>query len=437
MNSRFKLVVVTSSTVLVVLLLLGAVLGRSASPEDAYRHLAVYTEVLSRIKSEYVEEPDIKNVTLGAVNGMLEAIDPFASYLNAEQYKQYLKNQDSKKAGVGLILSKKFGYVGVVDVIPNTAASKAGLTTGDLIESIGGIATRDMPLAYAEMLLVGDSGTSVEVSVLRIRKPDPQKISLMRGAVKYPAVTTKLLPDDVGLVQVGSLETGKLDEVTTAVRGLEKQGAKKLILDLRNCAVGKTEDGAKLANLFIDKGLLTYVVGQKVAREDSNADAAKAAFKEPLVVMTNRGTAGAAEIASAAFLDDKRAELVGERTYGDASQRKAITMEDGAAVILSVAKYYSPSGKSIQDVGVTPGVAVNDAEVAPETDEENPTPEVQPDKEKKGDDAILKKAIEVITKGKAMASLRTAQDDPLGLNSQPSTPLHIPEPGNIPEKQPK
>jgi len=427
MNSRFKLVVVTSSTVLVVLLLLGAVLGRSASPEDAYRHLAVYTEVLSRIKSEYVEEPDIKNVTLGAVNGMLEAIDPFASYLNADQYKQYLKNQDSKKAGVGLILSKKFGYVGVVDVIPNSAASKAGLTTGDLIESIGGIATRDMPLAYAEMLLVGDSGTSVEVSVLRIRKPDPQKISLMRGAVKYPAVNTKLLPDDVGLVQVGSLETGKLDEVTAAVRGLEKQGAKKLILDLRNCAVGKTEDGAKLANLFIDKGLLTYVVGQKVAREDSNADAAKAAFKEPLVVMTNRGTAGAAEIASAALLDDKRAELVGERTYGDASQRKAITMEDGAAVILSVAKYYSPTGKSIQDVGVTPGVAVNDAEVAPEPDEENPTPEAQPDKEKKGDDAILKKAIEVITKGKAMAGLKPAADDPLGLNTQPNTPLHIPE----------
>src|SRR5258708_1135138 len=224
MNSRFKLVVVTSSTVLVVLLLLGAVLGRSASPEDAYRHLAVYTEVLSRIKSEYVEEPDIKNVTLGAVNGMLEAIDPFASYLNADQYKQYLKNQDSKKAGAGLNRCKKLGYVGVVDVIPNSAASKAGLTTGDLIESIGGIATRDMPLAYAEMLLVGDSGTSVEVSVLRIRKPDPQKISLMRGAVKYPAVTTKLLPDDVGLVQVGSLETGKLDEVTAAVRGLEKQG---------------------------------------------------------------------------------------------------------------------------------------------------------------------------------------------------------------------
>src|SRR5688572_7355007 len=107
MNSRIKLVVVSSSTVLVVLLLLGAAMGRSASPEDAYRHLAVYTEVLSRIKSEYVEEPDIKNVTLGAMNGMLEALDPFASYLSTEQYKQYLKNHDSKKANVGLMLSRK------------------------------------------------------------------------------------------------------------------------------------------------------------------------------------------------------------------------------------------------------------------------------------------------------------------------------------------
>src|SRR5215218_6055082 len=181
MNSRFKLVVVTSSSVLVVLLLLGAVMGRSASPEDAYRHLAVYSEVLSRIKSEYVEEPDIKNVTLGAMNGLLESVDPFASYLSSEQYKQFLKTQDTKKAGVGMILSRKFGYVGVVSAIPGSAAAKAGLGTGDMLESIGGIATRDMPLAYAELLLQGDPGTSVEVTALRVRKPEPQKITLTRA----------------------------------------------------------------------------------------------------------------------------------------------------------------------------------------------------------------------------------------------------------------
>src|SRR5512140_3744719 len=127
MNSRFKLVVVSSSTMLVIVLLLGAAMGTSASsPEDAYRHLSVYSEVLSRIKSEYVEEPDIKNVTLGAINGLLESIDPYASYLNAEQYKQYQRSLETRKASVGLVLSKKFGYVGIVDVIPGSSAAKAG-----------------------------------------------------------------------------------------------------------------------------------------------------------------------------------------------------------------------------------------------------------------------------------------------------------------------
>src|SRR6478736_4536421 len=141
MNSRAKFLVIVSSTFVALLLLLGTVLGKGTSADNPYPHIGVYTEVLSRIKSEYVEEPDIKNVTLGAMNGLLESIDPFASYLSAEQYKQYLKAQDAKKAGVGLVLSRKFGYVGVVNVLPGSAAARAGLGTGDMLESIGGIAT--------------------------------------------------------------------------------------------------------------------------------------------------------------------------------------------------------------------------------------------------------------------------------------------------------
>jgi carboxyl-terminal processing protease len=136
MNTRFKFLVASSSTLVVFLLLLGAIRGKSAPPEDTYRHLAVYTEVLSRIKSDYVEEPDMKGVTLGALNGLLESIDPYASYLSADQYKQYLKSKDEKKADVGLVLSKKFGYVGIVDSIPGSPAAKAGLTTTDVIETI-------------------------------------------------------------------------------------------------------------------------------------------------------------------------------------------------------------------------------------------------------------------------------------------------------------
>ena len=403
MNSRFKLVVVTSSTVLVVLLLLGAVLGRSASPEDAYRHLAVYTEVLSRIKSEYVEEPDIKNVTLGAMNGLLESIDPYASYLNAEQYKQYVKNQDAKKANVGLILSKKFGYVGVVDSIPGSSAAKAGLNTGDLLESIGGVATRDMPLAYAEMLLTGEPNTSVEVSVLHLRKPEPQKVTLARAVVKYPAITSKLLPDDIGFVQIQALDGTKVNDVAAALAQLQKQGAKKFLLDLRNSAAGKPEDGAMLANLFIDKGTLTYLQGQKVPRQNFDADPSKALYKQELVLITNRGTATAAEVAAAALLDSKRVEIVGERTYGDAAMRRAISMDDGGAVILSVAKFYSPSGKAIQDTGVTPTILVTDNDGTPETEEEALQPDAQPKKE---GDALLKRAIEVLTKGKTQQSAK-------------------------------
>src|SRR5690349_13632621 len=262
MNSRFKFVVVSSSTFLVVLLLVGAVRGRSASPEDTYRHLAVYTEVLSRIKSDYVEEPDMKSVTQGAVNGMLEAIDPYASYLSADQYKQWLKNKDLKKADVGLVLSKKFGYVGIVDAIPGSPAAKAGLSTTDVLETINGVATRDMPLAFAQLLLQGDPGTTVELGVLRFRKPEPQKLTLTRASVTYPPVTGKMLPEQVGLIQTPSLAGNDVKELASKIEELQKQGAKRLVLDLRHCATGTPEQGIDAANMFLDKGLITYLLGQ-------------------------------------------------------------------------------------------------------------------------------------------------------------------------------
>jgi carboxyl-terminal processing protease len=402
MNSRIKYLVVTTSACVMVLLVLGGVLGRSASTDRPYPQLGVYTEVLHRIKSEYVEEPDMKSVTLGALNGLLESIDPFASYLNADQYKDYLKNKDASKAGVGMVLSKKFGYVGVVGVVPGSPAAKAGLATNDMLETINGVATRDMPLAYASLLLEGEPGSNVELTVVRVRRPEPQKIKLARANGVYPPVSQKLMADGIGYIQPETLAAGKVKEVAAAVESLEKQGAKKLILDLRNCAVGSPQEGIALANLFIAKGEITYLQGQKVPRQDFEADAAKDITKLTLVVITNRGTADGAEIAAGALLDDKRAELVGERTYGDASVRKAITMDDGGAIILSVAKYYSPSGKAIQDVGVTPDTVMAEPETQVELDENGePLPEAAEPAEHKQEDPLLKKAIEILTGQKA------------------------------------
>jgi carboxyl-terminal processing protease len=424
MNSRLKYVVVTMSTFVVIALLLGARQAPAPSNDDQYKHLAVYTEVLSRIKSDYVEEPDLKNVTLGALNGLLESVDPYASYLSADQYKQYLKSKGAKRADVGLVLAKRLGYVGVVDAIPGSPAAKAGLNTGDILESINNVSTRDMPLVYAEMLLEGDPGTSIEVSVMKFNNPEPSKVKLTRATLHEPAVTDKMLADQIGLVQVPFFDASRARDVRAKVEELQKQGAKKFILDLRNDSNSPAEEGVKLANLFMDHGLIAYTQGQKSPRQNFDATAANAATKLPLVVIVNRGTAGGAEVAAAALLDSKRAELVGERTYGNAGVRRAITMDDGSAVILSVAKFYSPSGKAIQDSGVTPTVAVLEAQPQLESDDDNPQPDAQPE-QPKGEDLLLKKAIEVATKGAQQAASDTKGPEERRMDPG-MTPLHIP-----------
>src|SRR5215813_2255501 len=217
MSSRTKFVVVSASTCLTLLLLIGSVMGKPAGGDETLKHIGVFSDVVAHIKSEYVEEPDMKSVTLGALNGLLEAIDPFASYLNADQYRDYLKNKDVKKADVGLILSRKFGYVGVVGAVPGSPAAKAGFSTGDMIETIKGIATRDMPLAYASLLLQGDSGSTIELQVVRVRRPEPTTIKLTRANLVLPAIESKLMPGQVGYIKPGALSPAKVKEVAGAV----------------------------------------------------------------------------------------------------------------------------------------------------------------------------------------------------------------------------
>jgi carboxyl-terminal processing protease len=396
----------------VALLLIGARSGRAVAADDVYGHLKVYTEVLERIKLEYVEEPDMKSVTLGAINGLLESVDPFASYLSPDQYRQYVKDDDSAKAGLGLILAKRYGYVAVVDALPGSPAEKANIGTGDLIESINNVATRDMPLAYAERLLRGAPNSTVEITVLRLRNPDPQKLTLTRAMVSYPAVTAKLMPNQVGYIHVTSLAGNRTNEVKTKLQDLKSQGAKYIVLDLRHCSTGEQEKGIELANLFLDSGEITYIQGQKTQRHEFDAKAEDDAWKGPLVVITDRATAGASEIAAAALLDDKRAQVVGERSYGDASVRKTIQMDDGGAVILSVAKYYSPSGKAIQDTGVVPTVQLTENDNAPELDQDgNPIPGSAP---KNADDNLLKQSIDLVTGKTSIAQLTNGTEAAAG-----------------------
>ncbi|HMD70315.1 MAG TPA: S41 family peptidase [Bryobacteraceae bacterium] len=402
MSNRFKYTIVGASTCLMVLLLVGSVLGQSSNPDDTFKHIGVFSEVVSYIKDQYVEEPDMKSVTLGALNGLLEAVDPFASYLNADQYRDYVKNKDLKRADVGLILAKKFGYLGVVDAVPGSPADKAGFTTHDMIESVKGISTRDMPLAYAAILLQGESNTTVELSVVRVRHPEPQTVTLMRANLAMPPVESRMLAGQVGYIEVGALSDAQLKDIAEAIGKLQRDGAAKLVVDVRHCAVGTPEDGIALANLFLSKGLITYVMGQRYPRQDIQADPAKAITTLPVAFLTNQGTAGGAEIAAAAIQDSKRGSLVGDRTYGDAAIRKPITTEDGGAIILSVAKYYSPGGKAIQDTTVVPQYVVAEQEPSVDYDDNGepiPAPAVpQAQPKKLEDDPVLKKALEVLGK---------------------------------------
>jgi carboxyl-terminal processing protease len=403
MLSRIKYLVVSASACLTILLVTGSVASKGADQSDTLKHIGVFSDVVAHIKSEYVEEPDMKSVTLGALNGLLEAIDPFASYLNADQYQDYLKNKDVKRADVGLVLSKKaglMGLMGVVGTVPDSPAANAGLSTGDMIESIKGIATRDMPLAYASLLLQGANGSTVELSVIRVRHPEPQTITLTRANLTSPPVEVKMLAGAVGYLGIGALTSDQVKQAADDIRQLQKDGAQKLVVDVRNCSVGTPEDGIAFANLFLAGGRITYLKGQKVPERDFDADPTKAITTLPLVVLVNHGTADGAEIAAAALAGNKRAQLVGEPTYGDAALRRALTMDDGSAIILSVAKYYSPEGKAIQDTRVMPGTVVAGAEPQIEYDDNGepitePEPQ-QPQKKKLEDDPVVKKAVEIL-----------------------------------------
>lgn len=405
MNRRFQFLFVSSSLLAVVMLLVGVKLGRSASnSDDPYKHFSVFSEVITRIKSDYVEEPDMKNVTLGALNGLLESIDPFASYLNADQYKQYQATKGAAKANVGLVLSRRFGYVSVVDSVAGSPASKAGLHTGDMLETIKGISTRDMPLAFAEMLLMGDENSTVDVQVLRARKPEPEKLTLTRVKSAYPQPVLTIGADGVGTFVVNALEGNLKEAVKKGLESANSKGVKKLILDLRHCSTGNPADGVDLANWFLEKGAIGSVKGQRSDEQKFVADAAKQIWKNQMVVIVNRGTAGAAEVLAAALLDSKRADVVGERSYGDASIRKALSLDDGSAVILSVAKYYAPNGKAIQDTGVVPNYPMNDTMLVSEEDPDgNGIPNALSEKPK--EDTLMKKAIELLSGVKTVAGI--------------------------------
>ena len=356
-----------------VALIVGVLLGvnsygvRAAgdqAQEGAYRQINVYGEVLQHVQSDYVEVPNIPQVTNGALRGLLESLDADSSYLTPADYKAY-KSDKGGKAQVGLVVSKRYGYATVVAVTPGSPAEKANLTDGDIIEAIGTADgkvadTRDLSLAMIELLLQGAPGSELHISVIRPRKAEPEKITLNRVVVAEPPVSETFYENSTILyLKPVVLDKEHVDAVEQKIKLADKTGAKKVLLDLRDVAAGDVPDAIRLANFFVGEGTLATLEGQKYPKQVFTADPGKTLdAKTPLVVLVNRGTSGPAEVTAGALLDDKRGDLVGEKTFGEGSLQKTFELADGGAVILSIAKYASPSGKQFEDDAVTPTTMV-------------------------------------------------------------------------------
>ncbi|MGH9492220.1 MAG: S41 family peptidase [Terriglobales bacterium] len=398
MSKQVKAAILVLSSALVLLVMAGGLGVRASSNEGAYRQLGVYSEVLSRIRSEYVEEPNVPQVTDGALHGLLESLDANSSYLSPEEYREYKRRREGR-AGVGATLSKRFGYAAVVSVLPGGPADKAGIAAGDIIEAIEGRTTREMSLAEVRMLMLGQTGSNLNLSIVRPPRAAPQKVTVTRDVAAIPPVSEKMLENGIAYLKVDALTKGKAAEIAARIKALQHAGARKLILDLRNDSDGESAEGVALANLFLSHGTITYLQGQKHPRETFSADPQKAVTTLPLVVLVNRGTAGPAEIAAAAILENARGDVVGDKTFGVGSVQKLIEIPDGSALILTVAKYYSPSGKAIQDTSVTPNVLVAEAaddSALPDEDEDNAPPEELKKPAPPKEDEPLKRAIELL-----------------------------------------
>ena len=381
MNRAARIGIVVVSVVIFCYAGLGHVLGR-ATDDKAYKSLTVYGEVLQKIQQDYVDDPNMHTVTAGSLHGLLESLDPQSSYLTPREYDEYKKKlQNSGTGETGLTLSKRFGYVIVLSVLPDSPGTKAGVRSGDIFESIGGFTTRDMSVGQALNLLSGQPGTGIKVAVIRRGKATPDEVDLVREKLATPKIIVQKADPDILVLRLPSLDAGRADEVRNRLLDAEKQGVRKVIVDVRECGRGPVSEAISLARLFVPSGTISTLRGQTVSAQVFSAEPKQVVWRNTVSVLIDATTSGAAEVFASAIVANHRGDVVGERTFGLASEQKLITMDDGAALILTVANYYNPGGKSILEEGITPTEIVravpedsdsgdDDAAPAPETQKE-------------------------------------------------------------------
>ena len=409
MRFKTKIAIVVFSTIIAFYAIVGSFMSKSGqvvARGSQYGQLQIFDEVLSHIIRDYVDQPDLEKVRIGSLRGLAEGLDPYSAYLTPEQVKQY--DPKANRAETGLLLSKVGGYAYAVAVLKGSPAEQAGVRSGDFIEYVGKVPSRDLSLYDIEQLLSGQPGTTVDVRILH--QGQSRKVSLSRAKLAQPAIESRIEEPGVGYLKLTTLAEGRAADVKSAVSDLVSKGAQKIVLDLRGAANGKIQEGVAVANLFAGSGTLARVLGKGDKETQTfTADPAKVVFNGPLVVVIDRSTAGPAEIIAAAVRDQKRGDLVGERTFGAGSEQQMFSLSDGGALLMTTAKYAPATGKAFMEEPINPTVKVDrpvEAEVIlPDGDddddgEEKPDqqqPQVTPPKPAPPvEDVQLKKAFEII-----------------------------------------
>jgi carboxyl-terminal processing protease len=425
-KSKFTLIAISAS--LAVYTFAGAWLStRAQQPaNDPGAQQKIFESVLQHIQNDYVDEPNMEKVRAGALRGLAYGLDPYSTYLTPEQVKQYSANSKSTQVGIGAELSQVASFLYVVAPVKGSPADQAGVRAGDVIEYIDGRATRDVSLYDARQLLNGAAGSEVKLRILRAGSR-PLTLTVKRGAFRAPAAEARMESGRIGVLRINSLDSGEAADARTHLQELLKQGAQKVVLDLRNVAGGEIQEGVTVANFFIREGQIAKTIGreQKVLKS-FEADPKVALFNGPVVVLIDSGTAGAAEVVASAFVENKRGDVVGEKSFGAGAEQELFTLRDGDGLLLTTVKWASGSGKPFlgedrNRSGIAPSVEVKrpdnqdaaDLEDLANNDEEKPTqqkpnspsepiaPKPQPE------DTQMKKALELL-RDKPAASQKAA-----------------------------
>jgi carboxyl-terminal processing protease len=380
MSFRTKFILILISASLTLYTVVGGWIStRAQQPaNDPNAQLRIFESVLQHIQTDYVDEPNMDKVRAGALRGLAYGLDPYSTYLTPDQVREYNQSSKDGQVGIGAELSQVASYLYVIAPMKGSPADVAGIRSGDIIEYIDGKATRDISLYDAKGLLNGAAGSEVKLRVLRANS-SPLTVSVKRGSSRSPSAEGRMEANKVGVLRINSFVDGEANEARARLQDLVKQGAQKIVIDVRDTAGGSLNDAVSVANLFIKDGVIAQTIGREgKAIKTLAADPKATLFSGPVVVLIDAGTAGAAEVVASAIAERNRGQVVGERSFGAGTEQQLFTLRGGDGLLLTTVKWAASSGKTFlgedrAHSGVTPTVEVKGQEVADSVDPDDLT----------------------------------------------------------------